>query len=147
MHKRFDICNKWKEFCEISKNTFFHRKTTVTASKWWWLDDGQSRNFSLNWLMIPRSNFLVSLFVDSFRSLDLSWHKVLTSKMSLSFNITINSCQAKKLLKKILCLFGWRLFTRRKTKFSLSPNTFLDWIFPGVLSVSLQLITSDLYNS
>ena len=124
MHKRFDICNKWKEFCEISKNTFFHRKTTVTASKWWWLDDGQSRNFSLNWLMIPRSNFLVSLFVDSFRSLDLSWHKVLTSKMSLSFNITINSCQAKKLLKKILFIWMEIIHKTKNKIFTFSKYVF-----------------------
>ena len=139
-------------FVKNEKNFVKFLRTPFFTEKLRWLllygdDDCQSRNFSLNWLMLPRSDFLVSLFVDSLRSLDLSWHKVLTSKMSWSFNITIYSCLVKKLLKKILCLFGWRLFTRRKTKFSLSPNTFLDWIFPGVLSVSLQLITSDLYNS
>ena len=134
-----------KNFVEFLRTPFFTEKL-----RWLLLngdDDCKSRNFSLNWLMIPRSDFLVSLFADSLQSLDLSWHKVLTSKMSWSFNITIYSCLVKKLLKKILCLFGWRLFIRRKTKFSLSPNTYLDWIFPGVLSVSLQLITSNLYNS
>ena len=144
MIKGLTFVTNEKNFVKFLRTPFFTEKL-----RWlrWWLDDCQSRNFSLNWLMIPRSDFLVSLFVDSLQSLDLSWHKVLTSKMSWSFNIIIYSCLVKKLLKKILCLFGWRLFTRRKTKFSLSPNTYLDWVFPGVLPVSLQLITSNLYNS